>query len=224
MKLLNLLLVVILTGCSVVHHRDSKNTQTEVSLKQDLNEVESAKKEMRKDIPEIVQKQNDDLAVIFDLMKDESVPPQTVRQRYLRHVEKVRRDFRKQTDQLRDNFNKVEKENRKAFLDDINEEKEDFKDSIKGEKYDKDKTKEFYDKTEFKRKDYFDDERTKRKDFESDMRQLREDFNSRMRDSQLQFNDSIRLYEQKQKDKKSSKVLPSGSTETFSQQNLESGP
>jgi hypothetical protein len=217
---------LLLSGCAISHHRGGQNDSTEVSLKSDLTEVERNRSELRKDIPVVTQGQNDDLAVILNLMKDDNLPPQSIRTRYLRHVEKVRRDFRKQTDDLRSQFNKAEKDNRKEFLDDLAEEKDDFKKDIAGEKYDREKSKEFYAKIEYKRKEYFDNERDRRKDFESNMKQLRDDFSSRMRDWQLQFNDSIKIYEQRLKEKNSNKTSNSGGfavPENQQQQSLEAG-
>lgn len=167
---------------------------TEVSLKADREYLA----EERKQIPEDIQKANDELAFDLEQMGRIKEDPNRIRSRFQTKVRKLREDFREDMRKVRDKYNKNERKRREDFLDEARKAREKFK---RG-KPDREASKEFYDEQSLQRKDFFAEQREKRSEFEEEMRARSKEFHESMRERVRQFNDQLRIYTQRYREQK----------------------
>ena len=160
----------------------------EVSLKSDRAQFDEA----RKEIPDDIKKQNDEIALVMGMMTkgggDED--PSKIRDRF----SKALRDRREKHDKIlwkkREDFTKNERKERDAFMHDLQKSRDEFsKRKVKS-----DERKEFFDKQEEARKEFFANQSDKRKEFESDATEDRKTFEDYAREKQNSFNEEIRSY------------------------------
>ena len=193
----------LLASCSVATKRQEANPNTpssdllkiqqEVSLTADREKL----KELRKDMPEPVQEENDELKFILDFFQDIRKNPSRIRQEFDRIVRRKQERLRKSLQKQRKKFTKEEKKDRKSFLDKLKEEREDF---LKSEANTKEGRKEFFDKQDEQRKEYFADAREKRKDFESQVSAIQKDSYAYFRDKRKQFSEEMRIFQRRQRE------------------------
>lgn len=195
MKLYIILITVFFAVSSFGASRDNKETpsneveplaEQELSLKKDREHLDK----LRKDIPEDVKRDNDDLAYILKLFEDPNKKPSRIRGKFNDTIRKARKKNQKKFKKLRKEFTKKEKKARKDFLKKQKEERNKFM----ADKPDKEKSREFYNDQTAKRREYFADQRDKRKDFESEVRSQKKEFDLFLRDKRKQFDDHYRAF------------------------------
>lgn len=157
-----------------------------LSLQKDREHLDK----LRKDIPEEVKSENDDLAYLLKLFEDPKKKPSRIRNSFNDTIRKARKKNQKKFKKLRKEFKKKEKKNRKDFLKKQKEERNKFM----ADKPDREKSREFYNEQSAKRREYFADQRDKRKDFESEVRSQKKDFDVFLRDKRKQFDDHYRAF------------------------------
>lgn len=190
----------ILWGCSgiktverqtpedfVAEKKEIENPGTEVSLKADRSKF----KELRKDIPKEVQKQNDESAFILNLMREGSEHPNKVRQKRDRINRKIRKTFSKDIKRSRNDYTKAERKRRDEFRKAHKKEREAIK---KRKDLDRDSRKSLYGDLDTKAKDFYSKEKESRKAFESDIRAQSKDFHGHMREQDRDFSTELRAY------------------------------
>lgn len=165
---------------------DGGSTNAEVSLAGDRGSVE----ELRKNIPPAKREANDDLRAVLSLFGEVKVPPEKIRDRYQRIIQREREKFRRDNQREREAYDRDEKKRRDEFNNKIKAEREDFN----PKRYSNDDRKKFYDDLEQKRRDFNADEHTKRDDFNASVKEKSDDFNSQMRDRDQEFNEQYRAY------------------------------
>lgn len=169
----------------------------EISLKADRSSLD----ELRKDIPPEKQVENDEKALLLELMGQLKMHPSEVRTKWGDLVRKKREAHRKNVQKWRDEFNKNETKARNEFLEKAKSERDGFR----KQKVDRDRTRDFYAEQDRVRRDFFADERDKRKDFESQVTAQSKEFDSYMRERDKEFNEQHRLYSKQWADREKEK-------------------
>ncbi len=202
-----ILAYTLLAGCklspSPKQMADRKAVQQElgeVSLKADRQELS----ELRKEIPIETQKQNDELALYLNLMKQGTEQPSLVREKYSSLVYQQRSEFREKVRKLREKYRLEETKRRDQFLS----EQKKKRDSYLKKKRRPEETREFFAGQDKDRLSFFADERSRRGNFESEVNAQSKDFDSYMRERQKEFDEQYRLYSKKFSEKpKASKAI-----------------
>lgn len=187
--------------------RVSKNDRdaipNEVSLKEDRSQFA----ELRKDIPEEIQKENDELALILNLMSSSGSQvlglnggeggfsrekePSRIRDRFNRVMRKKREASDRLLRKQREEYSAKEKKDRDEFLRGLQNERNDHQ---KNNDLSKEDRKQFFKDQDGKRKTYFADEKDARKEFESKIRDSRKSFEDYFRERSNEFNQLHREY------------------------------
>ncbi len=196
---ITLALGLILSSCAINTHHDQepskageaatasgKAGESEVTLTGDRRSVE----DLRKSIPTEKRHANDDLKAVLAFFGEVKEPPQKIRDRYQRIIQREREKFRRDSEREREAFNREEKKRRDDFNAKNKAEREDFN----PKRSSSDEKKRFFDELEQKRRDFNNDERTKRDDFNGATKQKSDDFNAEMRDRDQEFNEQYRAY------------------------------
>jgi len=191
-KLLLTCTFIFSSGSEPPKEQEEKSNDPELSLKQDREELDS----LRKDIPEDVKRENDDLAFILKLFDDKKRKPGKIQSQfnkvYNRNRKKKQNEFKKERKQ----FTKAEKKGRKDYQKELKKKKEEFLDSDPSHEA----KKEFFADERIKRKEYYSEEREKRKEFESEMRAKRRQFDDFMKDRRKDFDDRLRQFKKDQRE------------------------
>lgn len=205
----SLLLVSCLLSCSSSverspYQRPGETAQAEAKALS-LSEERSHLSELRKDIPAEVKKENDDLSFLLNLFTDEKRSTQSIREEFSQAIRKRRELMDRTLKKERELFNRDEKKRRDEFLLSQTQARADFKEK----KSTREESREFFKELEQKRADFFSAEREKRNDYESDVRQRRKDFEDFVREKQNWFNQEMRVFTQKQTDRKKAEATSS---------------
>lgn len=202
-----LLGVLMMTGCAT-YRSDSSNRVAgdekilgeqhgEVSLRSDRSDLDQA----RKDIPDEIKKQNDEIAMLMSfVVRDSEEEPSRLRERFSTALRKKRDAIDKKVRRARDDFSKKEKADRDAFLKKSKADRDRF---VSGSsRRSSDDRKRFFDDQEDARKSFFADQQEKRKDFESRINDERKDSEDFIREKQNAFNQELRGYQARYTERK----------------------
>lgn len=179
----------------------------EMSLKADRDQLS----ELRQDIPEQKQVENDELALYLNLMKQGQEKPNLVRDRFDVLVQKKRARFRAKVQRLREDYTRQERERREKFLDEAKSARE----SVMRDATDSKDRRRFMANQDKDRQRFFADERERRRSFESELSAQSKDFDGYMRERVREFNEQYRLYTKKFYDKPKSANPVTGETDEF---------
>lgn len=169
----------------------------EVSLQGDKAELEK----LRKDIPQDVKRENDDLGFILKLFEDKNRKPSKIKTQFNRSFNRLRKKKQQEFKKIRKEYTKAEKKVRKKFIADEKQKRKKFLD----DKPSRDAKKSFFDEERTRRKDFFADEKLKRRDFEADIRAKRKDFDDYLKDRRRDFDDRYRQFVKDQREMKQKK-------------------
>jgi ElaB/YqjD/DUF883 family membrane-anchored ribosome-binding protein len=187
---------VNLVACSSSGRHADATHPTELSGEVSLAADRSQLSELRKDIPEDVKHENDELAGLLQLMvksdgSNSMDEPSRVRERF----DKIMRDKRSRVDKelqkMRDSFSKAETKSRETFGKEQKIERDRF--MSKSHRI-SDERKEFFDGQEDKRREYYSDQQDKRRDFEAHISDQRKNFEDYAREKAGDFNQEYRAY------------------------------
>lgn len=202
------LLACLLMGCvgpskeSPKHKEDRKwvagALDGEVSLKADRDRLD----ELRKEIPQAKQDENDELAFYLQQTAELKEHPSRIRERYQNIVQKKRSTFRTKMDNLRNEYRKLETARRDEFLKKQRSEREKFK----GKKAKQDVAKDFYRTLDRARLDFHSQVADRRKDFEQELSARQKDFNAAMKERYDAFNEQMRVYDKRFREKEKDKA------------------
>lgn len=163
-----------------------ENESGEHSLRDDREKL----KGIRSEIPEVVKKENDELALVLDLMKEYKRPSSDIRRRFDRVMRKRREKFNREMRKEREEFNKNERKKRDAYLESLKRRREAFK----KKKVTREQSREFHKELSREREDTFNEAREKRREFESEFRIRRRDYEDEYRSVQRDFSERLRAY------------------------------
>lgn len=195
-----------LTSCKTNHSNsiaeDRAKVESELGAETSLKEDRSQFSDLRKEIPAETQKNNDELALFLNLMKQGRENPQDIRGKFQTLVQKRRTSFRDKVQKLRNDYRDDEVKRREKFLAD----QKSKRDSHLKKKKDAKASREFFTEQEKERSGFFSDERARRLAFEAELNTQSKDFDSYMRERQKEFDEQYRLYSkqfsERPKDKK----------------------
>jgi hypothetical protein len=146
--------------------------------------------EIRQNLPPEVKKQNDEKALMADLMGEVKYPPDVVREKFSTLVRKKRDLFNKDMTRAREEYSKVEKKTRDEFLKKLESDRNDFLNS----KPDRDKRADFFNDQDETRRTFFAEQREKRDEYESDVRDKRKNFEDYVKEKNDEFNAELKDY------------------------------
>ena len=172
----------------------TESSDQELSLQQDRAELDK----LRKDIPEDVKRENDDMAFILKLFEDKKRKPSKIKRQFDKAYNRIRKKKQKEFKRERKEFTRIEKSQRKKSIAEAKKKRKEYLDS----KPTKDDKKTFFDDERTKRKEYFSDEKEKRRDFESDLRARKKESDDFLRDRRKEFSDRLRQFKKDQKELK----------------------
>lgn len=176
--------------------------EQEMTLKQDRQQLET----LRKDIPTEKQKQNDELALFLNLMKQGTEQPNLVREKFSTLVQRKRSDFRAKVARLREDFRNEETRKREDFL----KVQKDKREAFTRKKPTSKENREFFSDQDRDRSRFFSDERDRRSSFEAEIQAQSRDFDSYMRERTYEFNEQFRLYSKQFSEKPKEKKAVTG--------------
>lgn len=181
-------------GSSNVDETPSLNS--DISLKADRSDLD----ELRKDIPDEVKKQNDEVALVMSfLVRESEEEPNRLRDRFNTALRKKREVVDKNLRRAREDFSSKERSDRDAFLKKTKESREDF---LKSRKRAPDERKKFFDDQEDRRRSFFAEQQEKRKDFEMKIQDERKGLEDSIREKQNAFNQEWRAYQARYTERK----------------------
>ena len=197
--------VFILGSCAGIEKRmeqqnnknqgDKPQDGVEVSLKQDRSEL----KELRKDIPIQKQRENDELAYLLNMLReDREINTSSVRQRFNRELRKRRNIYKKVMKKRRDEFTKNQKRAREEFVAKQKSERTSFNRSTK----DREDRAQFFSEQDQERRTFFGDQRDRSSAFRDETNQRQRNFNDEIREKQKEFNQLIRDYDRRQRERR----------------------
>ena len=193
-----LVLVLTIAGCvssspSKERAQDREKIKNELGSEMSLKEDRATPDAFRKDTPAETRKQNDEMALHLNLMKQGTESPAAVRDKFQSLIRKKRTEFREKSRKLRDDYRGDETKRRDEFL---NAQKT-KRDAFMRRKRDSAQTRAFTGEQEKARAAFFSDERARRQNFESDMNAQSKDFDAYMRERQKEFDEQYRQYSKK---------------------------
>lgn len=175
---------------------DLKDVANEVSLKADR----SAMDEARKDIPEEIRRENDEIAGLLSFVVRESEEePNRLRDRFNTALRKKRERSDRELRKKRDDFTATERKKREDFLKKLKTDRDEF---TSGRRRSGEERKRFFDDQDSSRREFFATERDLRKDFESSMQESRKNTEDYIREKQNAFNQDLRAYQQRYTERK----------------------
>lgn len=200
MRLLVPVLLILITACTSRARKAETNReedraqidaqlQSEMSLKTDRSELA----EIRADIPEEKQRENDELALFLKLMGQGTEQPSTVRDKFARLVANKRSSFREKVERLRADYKAAELKRREEFTKAAQKKRDRY--FIK--KRDPKASQSFMAEQEKERLRVSAEERERRQSFEAELSTRSKDFESYMRERTNEFNEQLRLYSKK---------------------------
>lgn len=158
--------------------------------------------DLRTQVPEQKQRENDELALILKLTETVDRPPSDIRNKFDQMVRKRRETFDRDIQKERDQFTKVERRERDLFLKEQQKKRDDYN----KEKHTREEKNEFYKEADEKRSQFFADSREKRDDFEADIRERRKNFEDYIREKNNSFNQEMRSYSERYNAKEREKL------------------
>lgn len=210
--LAGVLILLYLSGCvtkrreAEVRADDRKIVEQELGTEMSLREDRDSLKDYRREVPEDTQKQNDELALFLNLMRQGNENPQMVRDRFNVMVQKKRATFRDKAAKLREIYRDEETKRREKHLEQA---------KIKRERYlrrklDAKDNREFFNELEKERLTFSATERARRTSFEAEVGAQSKDFDAYMREKQKEFDEQYRLYTKKFSERPKDKKAATG--------------
>ncbi len=166
----------------------------EVSLAADRRELD----ELRRDLPDDVKRQNDELALVLSFLKDGDEDPNKLRDRFQSALRKKREAVDKSQRRRREDFSRSEREAREKFTTEQKSEREEFL----SRKRESSARQKFFDQQDEKRRRFHADAQERRKDFEALITEERRDFESMVREKTNFFNQEWRGYRERWTERK----------------------
>jgi hypothetical protein len=197
---------IVISGCAADIKKESGGEAGATSSTPDLGQEyslqsdRSALDELRKDIPEEVKKQNDEVALIMSyIVRDSEEDPNRLRDRFNTALRKRREANDKALTRARESFSKNEKKSRESFMAKSKQDREEFLNARKRSAEDR---KSFFNDQDDRRKSFFAESQEKRKDFEASVMERRKAVEDSTREKQNAFNQEWRAYQARYTERK----------------------
>lgn len=188
----------LITACATENEKPSQVDKPLVESQYRLQEDRKAFEELRSQVPQDVQQENDELAFMEKIFQSPLKNPSDIRSQFSKALTKRRDKFQKDMQKMRETFVKKERKDREQATKNFEKERNEFK----TRKSSRDETKEFFDALDQKRKDFYADQKEKRDEFEAQMRDDRKNFEDYVKEKQNEFNARLKEFTDKQKELK----------------------
>jgi hypothetical protein len=165
----------------------------EVSLKADRSSLD----ELRKEVPEEKKKENDELALILQVMNAKDKKPYEIREKFNTIMRKKREEFSKGQRRTRDEFTKRERAEREKFTKDQKE----ISDRFYRYKASSEERRNFSQEHNSRQQQYYSDSKSRRQAFEDDMRSREKDFSALVQEKNKEFEEHFKAYSKEYKEK-----------------------
>lgn len=172
---------------------ESKTSSVDAPIVQDqyrLKEDREAFAEIRKEVPEDKKSQNDQQALILNMMSDLTHTPDEIREKFDSLATKKRDLFQKNMDKHREEYVKKERRDRERFTKKAETDRKKF---TEGKRSTEEKL-EFFADQDTQRRSFYSDQREKRDEFEANVRDQRKNFDDYIRAKTMEFNQEHRAY------------------------------
>ncbi len=193
----NQLLILFLIGASFAAitscESSDKKPSDSASLVQEqyrLKEDRESFDEIRKNVPEDKKIENDEMALILELMNDLSRSPSSIREKFDEMVRKKRNKVQKDLENRRAEYVKIEKSQREKFTKTAEKNRKSFA----SQKHSPEERNEFFGEQDNNRRIFYSEQRDKREEFEADMRDQRKNFDDYIRAKTLEFNQEHKAF------------------------------
>ncbi len=165
----------------------------EISLKADRSSLD----ELRKDIPEEKRKENDELALILQVMNAKDKKPFEIREKFNSIMRKKREEFSKSQRRIREDFSRRERDEREKF----SKEQKETSDRFYRHKPSSEERRNFSQDHSSRQQKYYADSRERRQAFEEDMRSKEKDFSALVTEKNKEFEEHFKGYQKEYKEK-----------------------
>lgn len=165
----------------------------EVSLKADRSDLD----ELRKEVPEEKRKENDELALILQVMNAKDKKPYEIREKFSSIMRKKRDEFYKSQRRTREDFSRRERVEREKFT----KEQKEISDRFYRYKPSADERRNFSQEHTSRNQKYYSDSRERRQAFEDEMRTKDKDFSALLTDKNKEFDEHFKSYQKEFKEK-----------------------
>lgn len=172
---------------------ESKTSSVNAPIVQDqyrLKEDREAFAEIRKEVPEDKKYQNDEQALILNMMSDLKHTPFEIREKFDSLVTKKRDLFQKNMDKHREEYVKKERRDREDFTKTAEISRKKFTQG----KHSTDEKSEFFAEQDTQRRSFYSDQREKRDEFEANAHDQRKNFDDYIHAKTMEFNQEHRAY------------------------------
>lgn len=172
---------------------ETKMSSIDAPIVQDqyrLKEDREAFAEIRKEVPEDKKSQNDEQALILNMMSDPKHTPDEIREKFDSLVTKKRGLFQKNMEKQREEYVKKERRDRENFTKKAESDRKKFSEG----KHSPDEKSEFFADQDTQRRSFYSDQREKRDEFEANARDQRKNFDDYIRAKTMEFSQEHRAY------------------------------
>ncbi len=194
-------LLMSLAACATNDGATSNADKPLVESEYKLQEDRKAFEELRSEVPQNIQDENDEVAFMEKLFTNPLKKPSDIRAQFSKALNKKREKFRKDMQKKREKFVKEERKARESMTKSFERERNEFNKT----KTTREETKEFYASLDQRRKDFYSQQREQRDEFEAQMRDDRRNFEDYAREKQNDFNARLKEFTEKQKEIKDQK-------------------
>lgn len=184
MFVLGLLFSVLTFSSFPSYAQNSESNPVLVDEKYSLKKDREAFEQLRKEIPANVRAENDEKALMDNLMSDLNVPPSEVRSRFSSLLSKKRDTFQKDMTKKREEFSGTLTKEREAFSEDQSQKRK----VLSGRKMTSEEKSSAYEQLENRRKDFYSRQQERRDEFEDQVREQRKNFEDYVKSKQDEFN------------------------------------
>ncbi len=190
-KFLFLLAVsVLFTSCQTDSNTAAGSKPPLVDPKYSIAKDRAELDKLRENIPPEIKKQNDEKALVAELMGELKHEPSVVREKIATVFRKKKELFNKDMTRLREEYNSNEKKKRDEFLKELADDRKDFL----ARTTDREKRADFFNQQDEDRRNYFAEQKDKREDFESDFREKRKNFDDYIKERTDDINMELKNY------------------------------
>ncbi len=191
---------LVLVGCQSSTpsntYGDSKLDQPLVEEKYSLTSDREKIENLRKEVPQVTQIENDQWALILKDMASGTKAPSEVRDRFYTQVRKQREKFNRDLSREREAFTKEERKSRSDFLKSLDEKRKSFLSN----KPPRDQRASFISGIDAERADFMQTQKDRRSDFEADIRERRRNFEDYIRERTSTFDQELKAYRKRLSD------------------------
>ncbi len=165
----------------------------EISLKADRSSLD----DLRKEVPEEKRRENDELALILQVMNAKDKKPHEIREKFSSIMRKKRDEFYRSQRRTREDFTRRERDERDKF----GKEQKETSDRFYRHKPSSEERRNFSQDHSSRQQKYYSDSRERRQAFEEEMRSKEKDFSALLSEKNKEFEEHFKEYQKYYREK-----------------------